>query len=97
MLVIFADQLDQDVERARTDDDVLELGESRGWSAMSLRSPSARMPTSAWRVKPTVCGSVTATICITLSSRRRRTRWRTAASDSPTVSARAAYERRPSL
>ena len=29
MLVIFADQLDQDVERARADDDVLELGESR--------------------------------------------------------------------
>ena len=44
----------------------------------------------AWRAKPSVSGSVTATICMTPVSRRRCTRCRTAASDSPTILANAA-------
>ena len=41
----------------------------------------------AWRVKPSCSGSVTATICMIPDSRRRWTRRRTAASESPTASA----------
>ena len=39
----------------------------------------------AWRAKPSSIGSVTATTCITPPSVSRCTRWRTAASDSPTT------------
>ena len=39
----------------------------------------------AWRVKPTWSGSVTATIWMTPDSTSRCTRWRTAASESPTA------------
>src|SRR5438105_3223279 len=50
----------------------------------------------AQRRKPRVVGSVTATISITLASSSRCTRWRTAASDSPTALAIVAYGLRPS-
>jgi hypothetical protein len=43
------------------------------------------MPIIVWRWKPSVIGSVTATICMTPPSISRCTRWRTAASDSPTA------------
>ncbi|CCH80462.1 hypothetical protein BN12_950005 [Nostocoides japonicum T1-X7] len=61
-----------------------------------MRSPSTRSPIIAWRRKPTWRGSVTATICMTSASRRRWTRWRTAASDRPTRLAIVAYDWRPS-
>ena len=60
------------------------------------RSPSTLTPTITCRAKPSVSGSVTATICITPLSSRRCTRCRTAASDSPTILASAAYDMRPS-
>ena len=41
----------------------------------------------AWLRNPTCSGSVTATICMIPASRIFCTRWRTAASDSPTASA----------
>lgn len=65
-------------------------------SATDSTSPSTWMPTIAWRRKPTVSGSVTATICITPWSSSFWTRWRTAASDRPTALPIAAYGRRPS-
>ena len=55
------------------------------------------MPIIACRVNPSCSGLVTATICITPVSTSRATRWRTAASDSPTAEAIRAYARRPSL
>ena len=45
----------------------------------------------ACRWKPTCSGSVTATICMTPGSSSRCTRWRTAASDSPTALPMVAY------
>ena len=54
------------------------------------------MPIIAWRANPSSMGSVTATTCMTPLSTSRWTRWRTAASDSPTTLPIAAYERRPS-
>src|SRR5690606_24453856 len=65
-------------------------------SAAASTSPSTLTPTIAWRRKPTVSGSVTATICITPWSSSFCTRWRTAASDRPTALPMAAYGRRPS-
>src|SRR5215471_14159836 len=65
-------------------------------SATFSRSPSHLRPIMAWRRKPSVSGSVTATICITPVSWRRCTRCLTAASDSPTALPIAAYDRRPS-
>jgi hypothetical protein len=49
MVVVLADGLDQQVERARGDDDVVDLGK----------------PISAWRGNPSWSGSVTATIWMT--------------------------------
>ena len=54
-------------------------------SATPRRSPSILRPIIASRRNPSVSGSVTATICTTPDSTRRCTRWRTAASDSPTA------------
>ena len=48
-------------------------------------SPVAVIAIMAWRAKPVCIGSVTATICITPASTSFCTRWRTAASDSPTA------------
>ena len=47
----------------------------------------ARTPTMAWRENPACIGSVTATICTIPASSRRWIRYRTAASDRPTVAA----------
>ena len=58
-------------------------------SATLRTSPSTEIPIIAWRVKPSCSGSVTATICMIPDSRRRWTRRRTAASESPTASAMA--------
>ena len=60
---------------------------AESFSATVRTSPSTEIPIMAWRVKPSCSGSVTATICMIPDSRRRWTRRRTAASDSPTVSA----------
>jgi len=54
-------------------------------SAMGSSGPCALMPIMACRANPSSSGSVTATICITPLSVSRCTRWRTAASDSPTT------------
>ena len=43
------------------------------------------MPIIAWRLKPSFIGSVTATTCMTPDSVSFCTRWRTAASESPTT------------
>ena len=56
-----------------------------------------RIPIIAWRAKPICSGSVTATICMTPESSSRWTRWRTAASDSPTRLADAGVRPAPVL
>src|SRR5690606_1876588 len=66
-------------------------------SATASTSPSHLMPIIAWRGKPSVSGSVTATICMTPSSSSRCTRWRTAASERPTALPMAEYGFRPSF
>src|SRR3954454_1456647 len=65
-------------------------------SATVRRSPSTLRPIIALRRKPSIDGSVTATICTTPDSMRRWTRWRTAASDRPTCLASLVYGIRPS-
>ena len=49
-------------------------------------SPLTRRPIVATTPRPSATGSVTATIRISPDSRSRLTRWRAAASDSPTAS-----------
>ena len=65
-------------------------------SAAARTSPSIRTPIIAWRPRPSMAGSVTATICMTPRSIRRCTRWRTAACDRPTIGPSLEYGVRPS-
>src|SRR6478609_12062542 len=74
--------------------DPLELGFARqamvgirvvGPLEAASSGPTTRIPTMAWRAKPSSSGSVTATTCMTPPSMSRWTRWRTAASERPTT------------
>ena len=85
VLVALGHDLGQDVVGAGGDHDVVDLIEAAIASATGSIAPVTRTPTIAWRAKPSSIGSVTATTCITPLSVSRCTRWRTAASDSPTT------------
>ena len=98
MVVVLAHDLEEQVERAADDRPRSRpRGSTRSCRPTPRRSPSMRSPIIAMRRKPSVSGSVTATICTTPDSMRRCTRWRTAASESPTAVASFVYGRRPSL
>ena len=97
LLVALADHLDEHVEGAGGDDDVVDLVH-RGERVRDRLERRRRRgsPIIAWRANPSSSGSVTATTCMTPLSTSRWTRCRTAASDSPTTLPIAAYDRRPS-
>jgi hypothetical protein len=82
VVIVLADHLRQQVEGPGGDDDVVDLLQAGQLDGDLLQALIAIM---AWRRKPSVSGSVTATICITPASCSRCTRCRTAASDSPTA------------
>ena len=85
-LVVLDDRLDEQVERSGGDDDVVDLVDVvRVSSATFSTSPVTDTATIACLAKPGCIGSVTATICMTPDSTSFCTRWRTAASDSPTA------------
>ena len=56
-----------------------------GYEEKHGHAPEGGLADIACRAKPICIGSVTATICMTPASTMRCTRWRTAASDSPTA------------
>ena len=87
LVVVLAHRLGEHVEGAGGDDDVVDLvevGQRVGDHAGVPPRPHADhgLPGEA-----DLQGSVTATICMIPASSNRCTRWRTAASDSPTAAA----------
>ena len=97
LVVVGDDHLAQEVERAGGDHEVVDVVDRRSASATVVGAAlSERTPIIAIRRRPTDSGLVTPTTCSTPASISRCTRWRTAASDSPTAAPRRVYGTRPS-